>query len=416
MVKSKSLVKYKMGYNPDATKKTKKIEVEEHGATRTFAIPVVSGDKPIEYQINEQLPIFLDLAHVRGYNGQTKFSNFGQYLSGQLKATWESELQDNYATNNLRTNAQFLPAIRATWLRFYGQPDLRKGGLKYTRGLEWESKHEKYGHTPVQFTQRIVTLYSVLKQMDADPGTTPMPTDRQQKEDLVESFPKEYQEYYDLRGGDYTETMAEIGQIMEDHYNRKHESDSDSDSSSSDEDSDSESSASSSDESDNSSDKKRKRKRKPRKKKKTVKKSKKSKKTSSKKKTKKTPAKSTRDNQARVTRPNVTDPCPVHGGGHTWGDCRLNPRSNNYDPPKPYRREQQQYQGQGQHDGRGRTAQSANQHTQGQQYFIGDNDGSTDRGIPNAPTVPSATQIIRVPATAANPYQSSYANWGTRPR
>ena len=59
MVKTKSLVSYKIGYNPDSTKKIKSIEFEENGATRTFAVPVVSGEKEIEYQINEQLPIFL---------------------------------------------------------------------------------------------------------------------------------------------------------------------------------------------------------------------------------------------------------------------------------------------------------------------------------------------------------------------
>ena len=59
MVKSKSLVNYKIRYNPDATKKTKSLEIKDNGVKTTFSIPVVSGDKDIEYQVNEQLEIFL---------------------------------------------------------------------------------------------------------------------------------------------------------------------------------------------------------------------------------------------------------------------------------------------------------------------------------------------------------------------
>ena len=63
MVKSKPLVHYKIGYDPDSKKKTKSIEVENVNATRTFAIPIVSGKKTIEFQVNEQLPVFNDLAN-----------------------------------------------------------------------------------------------------------------------------------------------------------------------------------------------------------------------------------------------------------------------------------------------------------------------------------------------------------------
>ena len=328
---------------------------------------------------------------------------------------WTSEVQDNFNANHLKTKPGFRRALIGTWKRFYGQPDLRKAGLKYTRGLEWEKKYDKHGHTPVQFTQRIETLYSVLKQMDEDPGVTPMPTARQKKEDLVEAFPKDYQDYYDLHQGDYTQSMAQIGQIMEDHFNRENESDSDSDSSSSDDESESDSSTSASSESSDEDKKKRKRKRAKTRRKKTSKKAKHSKKSNYKRK-KKTHNKRTPDKQGqgnRFSRPNVTDTCPIHGG-HTWGECRLNPRSQNYDPPKPYNRgnndQQQQQQGQ-QGNYRGR---NSNQNNQGQQYFIGDSD---EQAPPTqAPMVPSGTRgIIRVP-TQGNPYQSSYATWGTLPR
>ena len=224
MPKYKSLVNYKIGYKPDAPKKTKNIEIEDNGATTTYAIPVVSGDKDIEFQVQEQLPIFFSLANQRGYNGLDKFTHFGECLSGPFKSTWENELNANFAANHLRTNPGFRRALIGTWVRFYGQPDLRKAGLKYVSKLKWKDMYHKYSHTPVQFTQRVETLYAVLKQLDEDPGTTPMPTARQKKEYLVESFPKDYQEYYELRGGDYTESMAQIGQCMEDHFDRENES------------------------------------------------------------------------------------------------------------------------------------------------------------------------------------------------
>ena len=90
VLKAKSLVLYKIGYDPDGKKKSKAIEVAHGGATRTFAVPIVSGDKGIEFQISEQLPIFSELARVRGYSGQQKFAKFGQYLSGPFKSTWEN--------------------------------------------------------------------------------------------------------------------------------------------------------------------------------------------------------------------------------------------------------------------------------------------------------------------------------------
>ena len=227
MAKTKSLITYKIGYNPDSPKKTKSIEFEDNGATRTFAIPVVSGSKNIEFQVNEQLPIFFELADTLGYNGQDKFNHFGEYLSGSFKSAWENEVHANFAANHQQTNPGFKRAIIGLWVRFYGQEDLRKAALKYLQGLKWKEIYHKYKHTPVQYTQRVETLYAVLKQLDVDPGTTPMPTARQKKECLVESFPRDYQVYYELRGGDYTESMAEIGQMMESHFDRENESSSD---------------------------------------------------------------------------------------------------------------------------------------------------------------------------------------------
>ena len=107
MTKSKSLVSYKIGYNPDAAKKTKSIEFDANGVIQTFAITVVLGDKEVEYQINEQLPIFFDLAATLGYTGPNKFQHFGLFLSGICKFAWETKHGMNFSVNNQQTHQGF---------------------------------------------------------------------------------------------------------------------------------------------------------------------------------------------------------------------------------------------------------------------------------------------------------------------
>jgi hypothetical protein len=97
MLTAKSLVTYKIGYNPDGKKKHKSVEVAfNNGATQTFEIHIVSGEKEIEFQVNEQLPLYDGLAEALVYIGPEKFSHYGTYLSGAFKSTWENELNANY--------------------------------------------------------------------------------------------------------------------------------------------------------------------------------------------------------------------------------------------------------------------------------------------------------------------------------
>jgi hypothetical protein len=338
----------------------------------------------VEYQINEQLPIFFELSNALGYTGLQKFNHFGQYLSGAFKLAWENEVRTNYAANHQRTHPGFDRALIGTWIRFYGQQDLRKAGLKLIASLKWKKMHRKYDHTPVQFTQRIETLYAVLKRLDTDPGTTPMPTARQKKESLVESFPKDYQVYFECRGGDYSESMAEIGQMMKDHFDRENESDSDdSVSSSSDDDSsDSDSSQNSSSDSDSDRQRKRKRSKKDEGKRRMSKKDKKDKKKHKKHSKKKSKKRSKHGNHRRTPATRIVQPkwgneCPLHGG-HTWGDCRLNCRGPNYDPPKPWTPRNSnktgqgtQYRGQSNYRGRNNQTQN-NAQGQNQGYHFDD--------------------------------------------
>ena len=61
---------------------------------------MVSGEKDVEYQINEQLPIFFELSNMLGYTGLEKFNHFGQYFSGAFKSAWENDLRTNHPANS----------------------------------------------------------------------------------------------------------------------------------------------------------------------------------------------------------------------------------------------------------------------------------------------------------------------------
>lgn len=188
--------------------------------------------------------------------------------------------------------------------------------------LSWEKANEKYGHTPTKYTQRVASLFALLRELDSNTGTTPMPTLHQKNEDLVESFPKGYQTYFELvRGNDYTLPMSTIGQLLEDHFDRENDDSDDSGDDDSDDISDDDES-SSDDDSDSGNEKKKKKKSKKRRYKKFKKVKKRNK--SKKKKTKKVSG-----------TPKPMDTCRIHGG-HFWFKCRRNPRGDAYDPPKPF--------------------------------------------------------------------------------
>ena len=88
---------YKIGYNPDRKKKHKSVKVAfVNGASQTFEILIVSGEKDIEFQVNEQLSLYGGLAEALVYTGPEKFFHYGTYLSGAFKSTWENEMNDNY--------------------------------------------------------------------------------------------------------------------------------------------------------------------------------------------------------------------------------------------------------------------------------------------------------------------------------
>ena len=113
-MKAKSLIRYKIRYDPDKKQKSKSAEVEEDGATLIYVIPVVSGKKGLEFMINEQISRYKELAMARAHTSPEKFHFFGQY--------W------------------FDRALIGIWICFYGQADLRKGALTMISKLKWKKR------------------------------------------------------------------------------------------------------------------------------------------------------------------------------------------------------------------------------------------------------------------------------------
>ena len=76
-----------------------------------YVIPIVLVKKDLEFMINEQIPLYKELAMARAYTGPEKFHFFGQYCSGPFKAIWENELAQFFCTNSVRTNSAFIHAL-----------------------------------------------------------------------------------------------------------------------------------------------------------------------------------------------------------------------------------------------------------------------------------------------------------------
>ena len=105
-----------------------------------YVIPIVLGEKDLEFMINEQIPPYKELAMARANTGPEKFHFFGQYCSGLFKAAWENELDQFFCTNAVRTNPAFDRALIGTWICFYGQTELWKAALKMISKLKWKKK------------------------------------------------------------------------------------------------------------------------------------------------------------------------------------------------------------------------------------------------------------------------------------
>ena len=139
-MKAKSLICYKIGYDPDKKQKSKSVEVKEDGAKVIYVIPIVSGEKDLEFMINKQIPPYKELVMARAYTGPEKFHLFGHYCLGPFKAAWDNELAQHFHTNAVCTNPAFDRALVGTLICFYGQTDWRKAALKMISKIKWK-KH-----------------------------------------------------------------------------------------------------------------------------------------------------------------------------------------------------------------------------------------------------------------------------------
>ena len=96
-MKAKSLIRYKIRYDPDKKQKSKSVEAKEDGVKLIYIISILSGKKYLEFRINQQIPPYKELAMARTYTGPEKFHFFGQYYSGSFKASWKNELTQFFA-------------------------------------------------------------------------------------------------------------------------------------------------------------------------------------------------------------------------------------------------------------------------------------------------------------------------------
>ena len=108
-----------MHTTPTRNKKVKLVKVKEDGAKFNFVIPIVSGEKDLEFMINKQIPSYKDPVTSLEYTGPNKFHNFGQYCSGAFKAAWKNGLAQNFHKNALRINPAYDLELVGAWTRFY---------------------------------------------------------------------------------------------------------------------------------------------------------------------------------------------------------------------------------------------------------------------------------------------------------
>ena len=109
-MKIQSVLRYKREYDPDKKKKSKSTTVQANGATRIYEvpldissiylytpidpyeymkIPLVSGEKGIELQINEQRPIYHELAAALNPTDPQMFSKLNQYILQYLTGSFK---------------------------------------------------------------------------------------------------------------------------------------------------------------------------------------------------------------------------------------------------------------------------------------------------------------------------------------
>ena len=119
-MKAKSLIRYKIGYDPNKKQKSKSVKVEKMEQLKSLSSLSNQTRKDFE---------FMDLTTALNEARLEIFHNFGQYCSEVVKAAWENELAQKFCTNALHTNPVFNRALIGTWAQFYGKTNFRYQAL-----------------------------------------------------------------------------------------------------------------------------------------------------------------------------------------------------------------------------------------------------------------------------------------------
>ena len=185
----------------------------------------------------------------------------------------------------------------------------RNSQLDFLHDIKFKDYISKLG-TPMEFMEELDRSIDATKELE---GTDPMPTDSQWNKILVESFPKSYQRYWKDLGKEYSDpgvNLLSIARKMQIHHNRLLEDEPDDESKldKKEVDGDSEKTKSKTDE-----------------------------------KKRKIDDIDEFCKSTAFSKPNSTSVCRIHGG-HTWGDCNLNPQGRNYFPRDPASISQGSYQ------------------------------------------------------------------------
>ena len=83
----------------------------------------------------------------------------------------------------------------------------------------------KHGRAPVKFTLCMETVYvRAVREDGRGPRQDAHTNSTSKEENTGRCLSEDFRLAYDLHGGEYTDSFAEIGQILEDHFDRERES------------------------------------------------------------------------------------------------------------------------------------------------------------------------------------------------
>jgi hypothetical protein len=300
----------------DATEEVRQVKLTQEyqdGTHKEIKVPIDDGSKGPEYLIMVVMDEFDDAAEELDYTNDELFINFARVLKGNTKFLWQNVTDG--LTDAQKTTARFKQAKKELIQAIVGpnQRNIMKSWLQNKCG-------KPLGVGPLVHLGRIQELIRLTNAFD---GTESKIDAAGAKDILLATYPKPWRERYLTSARELsTDSMLDIAQYMnrlwmieelsgrgrnnnngkgKKRY-RRHDSDGD------DDDDNMRNSRRDNGKSGNHSDRYD---------------------------YYEDNASSRRSNKRR-RRVQPEDDCPIHGGGHTWDDCRINPDGPNYKPRRPY--------------------------------------------------------------------------------